>query len=146
MVENKFWLVKSLRHEEYELYNKVPHVEYSGVFTDWYSTHDHCYLSKTTAERFSDIKSSSAPVAVRLVRTDSDTPDFYVQRYLDCLFINNRLDKVLVPRKRKFFGYKWVEVEEVPHVYRISNKLFPEITEKSGIVKFNIERLKEEQL
>lgn len=141
MVENKFWLVKSLRYEEYMLYNKVPRVEYSGVFTDWYSIHGRCGLSKATAERFSDIKSSSAPVAVRLVRTDSDTPDFYVQRYRDCLFISERLYTTLVPRKRKFFGYKWIETEEVPHCYRISNKLFPEITEESGIVKFNIERL-----
>lgn len=141
MAENKFWVVKSLRYEEYMMYNKVPYVENFARFIDWFSVHDHCFLSKATAERFSDIKSSSAPVAVKLVRTDSDTPDFYVQRYRDCLFINDRLITTLVPRKRKFLGYKWVEVEEVPHGYRISNKLFPEITEADGPVKFNIEKI-----
>jgi len=143
MVENKFWLVKSLeeRSRSYEMFNGVPHrVLYSDI-KFWTARHGHCYLGEQSLGKVTDITSETEPVQVKLVQTDNDIPDFYVQRYGDCLFINYRTEKYYKPCKRKLIGWKHIEVERVPHIYQISNKLFPEITEESGIVKFNIERI-----
>ena len=150
MVENKFWVVKSLseRSNEYELFNSIPSRYAYKELKYWGARHSHCYLGKQTYEKFADVDRSTEPVEVRLVPTDSETPDIYVQRYRDCLFINNRLERYYSPRRRTLFGrkfkilgWKYVECERVPHIYRISNKLFPEITEECGPVKFNIERI-----
>ena len=143
MAENKFWITKSLseRSSEYEIHNSIPSRCSYKELKYWSGRHSHSYLGQQSMEKVSDITRETEPVPVRLVHTDSETPDFYVQRYKDCLFINNRLEKYFSPRKRKLFGWKYVEMERVPHIYMISNKLFPEITVESGIVKFNIERI-----
>ena len=144
MVENKFWIVRSLsaRSNEYEMHNSIPsiHTTYYGT-KYWSGVHSNCYLGKQSWEKVSDITRDTEPVAVRLVPTDSDEPDFYVQRCGENLFIGNRLEKYYTNVKRKLIGWKCIEEDGVPHMYRISNKLFPEITDECGPVKFNIERI-----
>lgn len=142
---NSFWLTRGLsdRTVVYELHNHIPH-RYRDEITGlkyWVSKGYHCFLGKQSIEKFLDITSDTEPIHVQLVPTDSKTPDFYVQRYNDCLFIGNRLETHFSPKRRKLFGWKYIKEQRVAHNYMISNKLFPEITEESGIVKFNIERI-----
>ena len=163
--ENIFYIVKSTSKfaPEYYLFNGMPRK--ISVENLWYRNKDnyhdgkiwssnHSYYplyGKEYEEKFKDIDHNTEPVPVRLVPTDSETPDLYVQRYKDCLFINTSLVTYVTYRrsehwlKRYFpifdFGWDRNVRNSVPHNYMISNKLFPEITEKSGIVKMNIERI-----
>ena len=147
MVENIFWLVRGTEivyRPELMVYNKKPkkikyflpeyqHEYDGGLF--WHSYHGYVCLNDRYDKRFSDITRYDDPVAVTLV-IDNENPDFYIQRYKDCLFISNRKSTCI-----RFKNGKDVREEYVAHDNRISNKLFPDITEDSGIVGVRLERI-----
>lgn len=143
---------------DYILFNSEPHlyeINGNGWYKDhsyngsrWYSAHGDCYLNRDKCGKFSDVKFE--PVMVRLrVCNDGEEPDMFIQRVADNLFISSR--KMSVTRSRPRTGskfkslllgkYKFSEEEEVPHINRISNNLFPDVTEESGIVGVVIERM-----
>ena len=156
MIENVFWVVKDTRKDmnDYFMFNSLPwkytwKSQYVDYYDDkvWTATHGKHYLGEGVAEKFKDIDHNSAPVKVKLVLTDDKNPDLYMQRYKDSLFIRTHTEKYwhAVQNTNRFLRiikkYKWVEAERVPHAYRISNKLFPEVTEEMGIVGVNIVRI-----
>ena len=157
MKENKFWIVNARvqgNDNVWKIYNGKPslyEISYGsfGFLKDnkyWYSIHDSLTLCGVT---FPDIGPDTEPVPVRLVLTDElSRPDLFIQREKDNLYMHWRTEtfKHYVRRLKSrwvpwFWNYKEVEVTRVPHDFRISNKLFPEITEESGIVGMDIERI-----
>ena len=156
MKENVFWVVKSTLKagkERWILFNgtpvKIPHRSTHCSYHEnkiWTSSHGFCYL-KEEIQKFNDIGYDSEPLKVRLEITQDENPDLYMQRYGSCLFISNHVERywhaVKEDNKIKkiFRKYKWIEDSRVPHVKMISNKLFPEITEETGVVKINIVRI-----
>ena len=154
--ENIFYVVKStcLDWENYLLFNSVPHKqrfvsEYYDYYNNeiWSARHGKCYFAKRSNYKFQDLTYDSEPIKVKLVRCndDNDIPDFYIQRCGENFFITNKKERVWKAVKNdgffKFFKkWKWVEFEQVPHICRISNKLFPEITEEMGVVEMMIKR------
>ncbi len=80
---------------------------------------------------------------------EGEEPDLFIQRVADNLFIFCTTISVgrWKPReggkiKTAILGkHRFVEEKEVPHVNRISNKLFPEVTEESGVTGVMIERI-----
>ena len=157
MKENCFWVVKSTDKERpnlYMMFNSLPwKCVWKSQFCDYYddkvwtATHTKHYLGDNSVEKFKDIDHNTAPVKVRLVITQDKNPDLYMQRYHDCLFLANHLEyywhavKEDNKFKKIFRKHKWVKASRVPHVKMISNKLFPEVTEETGVVKINIERI-----
>lgn len=143
--KNLFWLVKSTKigSNLLELYNKKPYkVDYScsdiaDYYYDkslWHSCHGVSYPDVKLLDRFSITYDDI--VLVELV-IDNDNPDMFIQRKGDNLFISN--DKV---RIIKWF-FKIITELKCPS--RISPKLFPEITEESGIIGVRIERYNEKE-
>lgn len=130
--KNLFWLVRSISGNELILYSRKPYLMQltKGNFC-WFSVYSECYPGIKVAERMEI--DNKTPIMVRL-EICSHEPDMYIQRYKDCLFINSHTQTYYIGSKGK--------VTEVPHVFRISNKLFPDITEKSGIVGIKIISLK----
>jgi len=130
--KNLFWLVRSIRTNELILYSRKPYLMQlpKGNFY-WFSVYSECYPSIKVAERMEI--DNKTPIMVRLEICNHE-PDMYIQRYKDCLFINSHTQTYYIGCKEK--------VTEVPHVFRISNKLFPDVTEKSGIVGIKIISLK----
>ena len=155
MRENKFWIVNARVQSDkdvWSLFNGKPALcdSYLSGWKDkkfWSSRHDHLTLYGINS--FKDIGPDTEPVPVRLVLADElSRPDVYVQREKDNLYLHWRLEtfKHYVRRFKSrwmpwFWNYREVEVTRVPHDFRISNKLFPEITEESGIVGMDIERI-----
>ena len=150
-----FWLAKTpyIGATEYVLYNREPYktelwypsrIKYYDDMC-WWSLHGSVYLGKHSYEKFKDVDHNTA-IPVRLVPSKSETPDVYVQRYFDCLFIDNHLTtcRVAKPREKKSllgYRYDWVDETGVRHCHMISNKLFPAITMETGYVGMDIERL-----
>lgn len=95
--------------------------EYDGGLF-WHSYHGYVCLNDRHDKRFSDITRYDDPVSVTLV-IDNENPDFYLQRYKDCIFISNRKSTCI-----RFKNGKDVREEYVEHDNRISNKLFTDIT------------------
>lgn len=157
MKENCFWVVKSTDKniDKWLLFNSHPWkcTWRSSLYRDYYddkvwtATHTMHYLGDNAVEKFKDVDHNTEPVKVRLVITQDKNPDLYMQRYHECLFLANHLEhywhavKEENKFKKIFRKYKWVENSRVPHVRMISNKLFPEVTEETGVVKINIERI-----
>lgn len=155
--KNEFWVVSASPEygSVYLMFNHKPQLvswyrmKFGAITTydAWYSRHGHCVLSERSEAKFDHLNNYSEPVKVRLVRTTDGNPDLYVQRYRDCLFINSSTERFWYAVKRakgflRFFSkWKWVESVRVPHFARISNKLFPEITENDGIVEMIIEKI-----
>lgn len=131
--KNIFWLVKSRRTNELILFSRKPHLMEFHCSGDlqWFSVYSKCYPNIKVAKRIEI--DNKTPIMVKLAICDNE-PDMYIQRYKDCLFINSHLHTFYIGGRR--------EVTEVPHVFRISNKLFPDVTEKSGIVGIKIVSLK----
>ena len=149
---NEFWVARM--HERwgpntYCLFNSQPEKLYghNRAFTDWYASHGNCYLGDGTKERFKDVTFESEPVRVRLVRSERETPDFFIQKCGENLFIGTRLERYwhAVEREsgfaRLFSKWKWTEAQRVPHAYRISPRLFPWVREEDGIIGMDIERI-----
>lgn len=148
--KNEFWLVDSTRKNVFEplLYSRKPYLidwsfsELKDDYKDekiWFSCHSKSYPNKDILERIPEAKVS--PVPVKLIIAGDyinngivEKPDMYIQRYNDCLFINTHTETVYegCDENRK--------TVRVPHAYRISNKLFPDIVEESGIVGVKIVR------
>ena len=128
--KNIFWLVMSKRGPYPILYSRKPYLVYFNENHEyWFSVHSECYPNINTAKRLQ--VDSKTPVPVKLIICN-DNPDMYIQRYKDCLFIKSRLETY----------YRGVQkVTEVPHGFRISNKLFPDVTEESGIVGVKIVKI-----
>lgn len=125
---NLFYLVRStekVSNPSLILCNRKPHKDkvwdkYADKYYDglrWISVYGMCYLRINKDE----IKYNTEPMPVRLVLTD-ENPDIYIQRVGENFYIGE-LETFL-------FGVK--KITQVKHVFRISPKLFPEITEKDG--------------
>ena len=153
--ENLFWLVKwtGLWADEYVLFNHIPHKESCGIseYSDdykdglvWTSSHGCAWVNRENVYKFSDITCDDKPIASRLVQTNDNVPDFYVERRGDNLFICGFTYRYHKWKRRTDFWRhfrKWqrLDFEKVPGNFQISNKLFPWLTEKSGICRFNVE-------
>lgn len=159
--KNIFYLVRDTilaKNPDYVIFNGMPmlyEVYSEGWYKDncykgswWYSSHGECYLNRDKCKKFSDVKFE--PITVRLRPcAEGEEPDLYIQRVADNLYISSH--KISVTRARPRTGskfkslllgkYEFSEEEEVPHNNRISNKLFPEVTDESGIVGVIIERI-----
>ena len=134
--KNVFWLVlstdKYFHHpllfsgmpHRYPLYNYLEDYDEGWRWISW--QHSVYYPKTYSLEGVSVDKYT--PIRVKLEICDKE-PDMYIQRWKDCLFINSRTEMYYT---HGIFGKK--KHVQVPHDFRISNKLFPEITEKSGIV------------
>ena len=130
---NLFYLVRSTEKVSNScliLCNRKPHKDkvwdkyadkyYDGL--DWRSVYGMCYPKIDRDE----IKYDTEPIPVRLVLTD-ENPDIYIQRVGENLYIG---ELETFEKYRVLFGVK--KITQVKHVFRISPKLFPEITEKDG--------------
>ncbi len=146
--KNLFWLVKSTLKGSRQLilYNRKPYrldISYSKYADEhydreiWFSVHSESYLGNNVIDKFSDI-THETPQPVKLLIDDFD-PDMFIQRKKDNLFISSRTMKIT-----KGTGE---EVIELSYPTRISNKLFPGITEKDGITGVKIyEEAKEKEI
>ena len=126
--KNIFWLVKSRRTNELILFSRKPYLmQMSNGDIQWFSVYSECYPNVKVAKRMEvDDKS---PIMVKLVICNHE-PDMYIQRYKDCLFISSHIHTYYIGGK--------IKATEVPHIFRISNKLFPDVTEERGIVGIKI--------
>lgn len=135
--KNIFWLVKNRRTNELILFSRKPYLMHvpkefhCNEDLQWFSVYSECYPNVKVAKRMR--VDDETPIMVKLAICDNE-PDMYIQRYKDCLFINSHLLTYYIGGKR--------EVTKVPHSFRISNKLFPDVTEESGIVGVKIVSLK----
>ena len=147
MTNNLFWVVRETLKAyipELIVFNKKPILidnpipEYADVCQCgkvWYSPHGSIRMYNKHDKSFSDITWDSGPVPAKLIIV-IDNPDFYIQRYKDCLFIDRRISTRICFRNGKYVNEKYVR-----HVFRISNKLFPDITEESGIIGVKVQRI-----
>lgn len=144
--KNLFWLVRhTLRgSRSLILYNREPQKldwsrsEYADEYNEkfiWISSHDQSYLGAKSYSKFSDV-TWRKPIKVRLVLSHDSDPDMYIQRVGENLFID-----CMIMEYSKWGGNDYYKVKEIKHCFRISNKLFPEVTEKMGIVSVKIERI-----
>ena len=130
---NLFYLVRSTEkvlNPCLILCNRKPHKDkvwdkyadkyYDGL--DWRSVYGMCYPKIDRDE----IKYDTDPIPVRLVLTE-ENPEIYIQRVGENLYIG---ELETFEKYRMLFGVK--KVTQVRHVFRISPKLFPELTEKDG--------------
>ena len=153
MMENIFWVVKSTEGiDKYLLFNSKPNkIKWHSFLKDkdeelWVARHSHLPLSKESAEKFKDIQGEDM-AKVSLIITEDENPDLFIQRYKECLFIANHLEPYwhLVKEDNKlkkiFRKHKWVRDTRVPHFHMISNKLFHNVTEETGVVKINVVRI-----
>lgn len=138
--KNLFWLVRStlIGSQQLELYNRKPYKidysysEISKRYHDgsvWSSYHGMSYPKKDLIDRFPDIDHNSL-IPVKLV-INRDNPDMLIQRIKSNLFISEGTVKYIKRGK---------EVMELRCPTRISPKLFPEITEESGIIGVRIDK------
>ena len=147
MAKNLVWIVRETYkacRPELIVFNKKPTLiddsipEHADIYQSgkwWYSIHGCIFYDDKFDKRFSDITWYSDPIPVKLIIV-SDNPDFYIQRYKDCLFMDQRISTCICFRNGKYVNKKYVK-----HEFRISNKLFPDITEESGIIGVKLERI-----
>ena len=106
----------------------------------WFSVHSQYWPYKNGLKNVVVDKYTPVKVMLELCK-DGDECDMYIQRYHDCLFISSHLSSYRCGSD--FFSKLHVQV---PHNFMISNKLFPEVTEKSGVKGVKIVHYKEEVL
>jgi len=139
--KNLFWLVKStlIGSKQLLLYNRKPYkidisyYEYGHEYYDklkWFSCYDETYLKNDAINKFPITHNDIIPVKI-VLDLDNNNPDLLIYRKRDNLFIS---DGIVKYKKGK------EEVIELRCPSRISPKLFPEITEKDGIVGVKIEK------
>jgi hypothetical protein len=141
--KNLFWLVRStlIGSTQLMLYNRKPYKldisydpELSNYYKDklvWFSVHGESYLNKNAIGKFPITQDESIPVKLII---DKDNPDLLIQRIKNNLFISDGTVEYIERGK---------EVIKLRYPSRISSKLFPEITEESGIVGVRINEKKE---
>lgn len=140
---NLFWLVKStmIGSRSLMLYNRKPYKEdisyneYASEYKDksiWFSVHSEFYLKNDAIDKFPNA-SQDNQIPVKLV-VDKDNPDMFIQRRKDNLYMDSKIHKYWKGTNPNY--------EEVSCYSRISNKLFPEITEDDGIVGVRIEEIR----
>jgi len=136
--KNLFWLVRSTRTNGLILFSRKPVVEKApekwkdryenGVY--WSSFYSEYFLNNhQVGERIQ--VDHIIPIPVKLIICN-DNPDMYIQRCKDCLFICSHLETYYIGGNRNR------KVTRVPHSQRISNKLFLDVTEESGIIGIRI--------
>lgn len=148
LVKDPYYILFNNEPSLYEILGEGWYKENSYKGSRWYSAHGDCYLNRDKGKRFSDVKFEPVMVRLRLC-AEGEEPDLFIQRVADNLFISCTTITVGRWKQRKggkfkamILGkYKFVRAEEVPHVNRISNKLFPEVTEENGITGVMIERI-----
>lgn len=134
---NIFWLVRSTRTNELLLFSRKPVVEkapekWKDCYKNevyWSSSYSEYYPNNQVGERIR--VDHIIPIPVKLIICN-DNPDMYIQRCKDCLFICSRLETCYIG------GNRDRKVTRVPHSQRISNRLFLDVTEESGIVGIKI--------
>ena len=135
---NLFYLVRSTEkvlNPSLILCNRKPHkdkvwVKYADKYYDglrWISVYGMCYLKINRDE----IKYNTEPTPVRLVLTN-ENPDIYIQRVGENLYIGEL--ETFEKYSKHLIGmlFRVKKITQVKHVFRISPKLFPEVTEKNG--------------
>ena len=139
--KNLFWLVKSTMVESTQLllFNRKPYKyeisfsKFADQYKDksmWFSIHGETYLRNNAVDKFPNAsQDNSIPVRL-LIISGEDNPDLLIQRIKNNLFISEGTVKYIKRGK---------EVLELRYPTRISNKLFPGITEKDGIIGVRIE-------
>lgn len=136
--KNLFWLVKStmVGSTQLLLFNRKPYkISYPEYdrYKDksmWFSIHGETYLKNDAVNKFSNAsQDNSIPVRLLIV-SGEDNPDLLIQRIKNNLFISEGTVKYIERGK---------EIIELRYPTRISNKLFPGITEKDGIIGVKIE-------
>lgn len=144
---NLFWLVKStlVGSKQLILYNRKPYkidISYSRYAInyydklEWFSGHSESYVNseshnKDLIDKFPITHNDLIPV--RLVKCDSN-PNLFIKRKNGNLFMSNGTIVVIRGTGE--------EILELQAPSRISPKLFPEVTEESGIVGVIIEVIK----
>lgn len=125
--KNVFWLaVNTYKHiNEPVLFSRKPTSETISTGTDWHASHSKYYPNRTVLDRLNIDPHDKTifPLKVRLETTTDPHPDLYIQRLRNHIFIASYTIT--------FFHNAWKT--EVPHNSMLSQKLFPEITEESGI-------------
>lgn len=141
---NLFWLVMSTCGNEPLLFSKRPYRETSFIDErilkyfkepfEWDSPHGMCVPRNGVLDRLHF--DHTLPVKVNLVLCDvvDDNPDLFMQRYKDCLFVSRYVERVFPG------GDESKVIVRVPHKNRLPGKLFPEVTEESGVVGIRILR------
>ena len=127
--KNLFWLVMNKRGHYPILYSRKPYICSYEDQEYWFSVYSESYPNLHAAERLQ--VDSETPVPVKLIICN-DNPDMYIQRYKDCLFIGSSTQTYYRGGKK---------VTEVPHNCWISNKLFQDVTDESGIVGVKIVKI-----
>jgi hypothetical protein len=142
--KNLFWLTRStlIGSRELRLYNRKPYkLDYSYAETSeyyydkvrWFSCHDVSFPRENLGDRFPGIDHNFLiPIELTI---DNENPDMLIQRKKDNLFIASSTIEVI-----KGTGE---EIQELRYPSRISPKLFPEVTEESGIIGVRINEKKE---
>ena len=137
--KNIFWLVLGTGRFSGVpmLFSREPHQYYKlASFADyvtnwiWFCNHSLYFPKENILERIN--VDTELPIKVKLELCD-DEPDMYIQRYKDSLFISTYIETYYT-----YYIFVRKKHVQVTHVNRISNKLFPEVTEKSGIVGVRI--------
>lgn len=118
--------------------------EYADDYIDgkiWESFHSYHFPKGNLKERFPELSYKDViPVKLILMGTKcwdgvEEKPDLYIQRVRDNLYIDNHY-------YTSYIGGNYDrKCLSVAHGTRISNKLFPDVTEESGIVGVKIVKI-----
>ena len=142
--KNLFWLGESaiIGSNEVVLYNQKPYrteacfgwhsPEYYKDGWTWFSLHGKSYPERRLHNKFPTLDYETL-IPVELV-IDNDNPDMFIQRVRDNLFISCGILDYDGGKKKLWYPS------------RISPKLFPEVTEESGIVGVRIDEKKEKEI
>jgi hypothetical protein len=133
-VSNPGLILCSRKPHKDKVWDKFADKYYDGL--RWGSVYGMCYPKINRDE----IKYDTEPIPVRLVLTD-ENPDLYIQRVSENLYIGEleTFEKYYKHLIGMLFRVK--KITQVKHVFRISPKLFPEITEKDGYRGVKIETI-----
>ena len=107
---------------------------WGGVEEHW-NWHDSIWFKKKYRNVFNLTFEDGAKECRLVIDKETSDPMFYIQRVGENLFIaQNPTDIYSYIHRKKVKVGSYVE-----HNHRISNKLFPEITDKDGIIGVNVE-------
>jgi hypothetical protein len=112
--------------DEYREYYEFDWRWWSSCHDDHYPNNDSGLLDRITG------LSKTEPIRVKLIIYSGEKPDFYIQRVGENLYMSSHLSVYYIGGNRNR------KVVEVPHGCRISNKLFPDVVDESGIVGVRI--------
>ena len=131
--KNLFWLVRDTRigSTQLILYNRKPYKiklgsKYDYLYSDelrWFSCYDKTFLKNNAINKFNITHNDIVPVKLIL---DNNNPDLLIRKKKDNLFISSEVTELVKYKSKE-------KIIELRYPSRISPKLFPEITEESGI-------------